>query len=322
MRALVIGYSVTLQQDGYLDLLRAKLKGIWEIDCFAIGGANWHSTMYLLASINIDTYDQIVFEIATCSRWLGEDEVRYRNILKDILKQVRERSSARIGFLNFSRFDVDYDNDSMMRVIRSVCEEYDYKYQNVLSFEGDIKNFLYDGIHTKNSAAKIYAESALKLIQNNNGFSVKIGDSSSSFGPGYIPIEDLYCEVKSLNEFSKGGISRRYLPIYEGEVRSFELDRSLYICGFFLKIGPQVGKLIFSMKSETVFEKLVYDERSYYERFFYTFMKPLFIENGTKFQISCERVKDRPKLLKGENYCGVQSVDVVGLFVSEAKPIF
>ncbi len=103
-KILIIGFSVTVQAEGYIDVLVGSRKDL-DVSIYAIGGANWHALLYLLDDIKFSNFDVCLFEINTCSRWLAGDRQRYFLILKHIVGRVAGLG-VKIGFLNFPRRDI------------------------------------------------------------------------------------------------------------------------------------------------------------------------------------------------------------------------
>ena len=323
MKVLIIGYSVTIQQEGYIEVLRNQFGNLHEIAIHALGGANWHATMYMLSHIKIEDYDLILLEIATCSRWLGAtDTTRYKNIVSNIITRIQSRTTAPIAFLNFAREDVKIESDPMLEAIDEASAEFGIIQANVLAFPGDIRKFLHDGIHTKHAGALLYATAAANLIESKLQHRPNVIPLPHSyFDPQYLKAAELkasnYCTHTS--RFAKGGIDEINIVILENETLEFTLPTSCYLVGISLKIGPETGELKCEFSDTTTFTKLVYDERSYYERYFYAFMKAKEMGEGN-LSISCERREDRPSLLKGENYSGPQSISITGFFISSERP--
>lgn len=323
MKILIIGYSVTIQQDGYIELLRKQLGKKYRVDIHALGGANWNATMYMLPRISIENYDLILLEIATCSRWLGTtDTDRYKKIASNLVTRIQSRTTAPIAFLNFTREDIKIESDPILKAINEVSTELEVLQASKLVFPDDIRKFLYDGIHTKHAGAYLYASVAESLINSRLPHRSHIKPLQKNFfDPQYLKAIELTTPNDGIRigKFEKGGIDEENIIIAENETIKLSFPFSCYLIGIFLKIGPETGEINCQFSDATTFSKLIYDERSYYERYSYVFMKAKEMSEK-KFSISCKRREDRPSLLKGETYSGPQSISITGFFISSEQP--
>ncbi len=323
-KILVIGYSLTIQSDGYISEL--KRNSTEKIDIFAIGGANWHSTLYTMNLINLNDYALILFEIATCARWLGNGEHtrgRYEKILEIIISHVIAKNIP-CGFLNFTRHDINHDNDPMLKAICNISQKYGAPSSEFPEILGELKNFLYDGIHTKNAGAILYANLALDLINQIKVFS-RYPNQPPKGVNSITYSQPVSCQDNASLEsfrFNKGGLNERFYKIHEGNklivINGSEED--IWIRGLMLKIGPETGTIKISKAGECLFSKLCFDDRSYYERYFPLFTPAIKLKKTDRIIITCQHEVNRPKLQKGENYLGPQSISISHHFASTEYP--
>lgn len=322
-KVLIVGYSLTIQSDGYVSELKNTEE--LEIEIFAIGGANWHATMYLLNLVDFNKYDHILFEIATCSRWLGKSHLelnRYEPILKRIIEYSLNKSHS-IGFLNFTRTDVDHNVDPLLYAIKKLSIENNIPSSDPPLFENKFHEFLYDGIHTKNSGARIYAQSALNLIE-------KMNNDYHNKNNRQIKESHLTTFSESINspsniesyEFKKGGLNYLFYKLNESQKITINNNKKykIWVRGFLLKIGPETGLIIVKKNNKEIFSKLCFDERSYYERYFPLFTQAIELLEMDEITLECQRAHQRPTPLKGDIYFDTQSVSISHYFISTEYP--
>lgn len=317
-KILFIGFSLTIQKNGYIDSLKKNIKGKFSIYTYAIGGANISHIAYLLDDIDFSSYDAVIFEISTCYRWLGNDSNAYKKILKYLVDYTKN-SISRIGFLDFTREDVDI-NDELHNAVRYTCKENNLPY---FSWKDPIEEYVYDGIHPNAKGVRSYASLANALIDtlfDDFPETLECSEKSNNYKLKFLPFSNLfhYPSTESRikwESFEKGGVKQKLIVIEQSENIDLEIDDSYIVEGILLKIGPKTGLMHINTSAQSI-KKLPYDERNYYERFF-----PLLftLDASRKISISCERSEDRPKLLKGKEFNGPQNISIAGLFVSYKK---
>jgi hypothetical protein len=312
-KAIFIGFSVTIQTDGYFELVNKHFNG--ECDMWAIGGENWHSLLYAIESIPIENYEYCIFEIATCKRWLGVDVARYEKILLHILSLVHKKNIA-VGFLSFTRGDIDVSNDPILNVLDLITSKYAIHNERYYLSESETKSFLFDGIHPRADGIKRYADAAIRclLATSKN----KTVEYNPSFTPQFVGVDHpsltFSCQP-SFSRFSKGGLDLSFFEIKEGQSISVGLPCSVHLMGVLLKIGPETGKLEIITQDER-YIRLPYDERNYYERYLCAYKTLV----APSFTFCCHRAEDRPALLKGSEFEGVQVINIAGLLIATSKP--
>ena len=305
MRVLFIGYSVTIQTNGFFDYLKQMYqdKDI-HVEHIAIGGANMNWILYYLNAIDFKQYNSVVLEISTSTRWLGSDYNRYMNIISFIVDYI-SLFVNKIGFLDFSRTDVSI-NDVLHQVIADCAI---YKNLPIISWDnakGELSSYVYDGIHPNAQGIRLYAElanSLLDLISNKSSLNYHAHSGFynlyEKYKPFFMSINQLLIvnNQNTFENFSKGGINYDLLVIEEGNKVEIKLDKDYEIMGLLLKIGPKTGRAIVSdsISGDILVDKTIYDERSYYERYF-----PFFQRMGRRnhLTLSCIRCDSRTQLLK------------------------
>lgn len=294
-KILVIGFSVTLQKNSYFDLVKENFKSD-ELEYFAIGGTNLHAILYMLNIIELQQYDICILEVSTSSRWLAQDYNRYYSIIKLIINYL-QASELAIGFLHFSRLDVLAD-DALYNAIYDVALEKNIKIKllDEILQNHTLEECVYDGIHTNTKGSRLYADACTQLIEElifDTQF--KSQNFSNNLFKKYQPqLLDIYhIELDgnfSHNVYERGGIFRHLMIIPENESVELNFAKEYYLNGLLLKIGPETGILKIFQDDKLIIERLIYDERSYYERFFPLFFR---IPNVDNIRIEVERAENR-----------------------------
>lgn len=318
-RVLFIGFSVTIQTNGYFDLLKKTLKDDYILEHYAIGGANLHSILYLLNDIPFEKFDIVVFEVSTSTRWLKNDYQRYKSIFDTIVAYALSKTN-KVACLDLSRIDVDRKNDVLHLAIKDVCQE-----RNILcaSWEDSLEDILYDGIHPNATGIQRYAAFAQNLLHDVDMWSQPIKKDLDlaffeEYNPCFVSVDEINIEgTYNLSFFEKGGVNKKLVVIAQENSIKLNFNKDYYINGILLKIGPTSSRLIIngSEEGEEV-NKLPYDERSYYYRFLPLFFR---MEITNTLNISSLHEQSRPKLLKGEENNEEQEISIAGFFLSNKR---
>jgi hypothetical protein len=162
MKILCLGFSVTEQQPGYVDVIAEKLKGDTEIEVsrVGLGGLQPSHARYLFPSI-IQGHkpDVIIIDHATPAfRNWTTDHNSYKNSLKSLLRECYE-CSIRILLIDFPRTDVEYSNDWVTAYHSELSGKLSIPHKIIPRKEGILR----DEVHTTELGNIYYAEEILIL---------------------------------------------------------------------------------------------------------------------------------------------------------------
>jgi hypothetical protein len=320
-KIIVIGFSVTVQSPGFVELISAPLE--YSIERFAIGGANMYALLYMLDVIPIKKDDIVLLEVSTSRRWLGEDYQRYCNIAHHIFVSILNKK-VRFGILDFSRYDVNPQTDLLHRAILDTSKKLNVRRSSVYLPESDEKRYYLDGIHPNVAGQNIYAQITSKLIAQivTDVIPEQTTPLEENFYPKFSFVNEITytAECKFQEKFyEKNGLVANFIEIPEQSCSKFHFDNNYYFTGLLLLIGPESGRIKISCSEREITNTLIYDERSYYERPFAYFFK-----NTLTDALKIEVIHDaqRPKLIKGSEYKGKQSIKIIGFYYSHNKPSY
>lgn len=318
-RILFVGFSVTIQTNGYFDTLKNSLKDKLHMDYYAIGGANLRAILYLLNDIPFDEYDVVIFEVSTSTRWLKNDYHRYQNIF-DVIVGYALTKTGMVACLDLSRLDVNRSDDVLHQAIKDVCRS-----RKILchSWQGSLEGFVYDGIHPNAKGISEYAQLAESLIYAILDWKkkpVKLDRDLlffQEYNPFLMSVDNLRIEgLYDISHFTKGGVDKKCVVVNEGEMVRLHLNGKYCINGMLLRIGPTSSRMFVKSDLGEELNRLPYDERNYYYRFF-----PLYFRMDLVSFLDVQSVHEnsRPKLLKGDESMEQQEVSIAGLFLSNKK---
>lgn len=318
-RILFVGFSVTIQTNGYFNTLKNSLKDKLHIDYYAIGGANLHAILYLLNDISFDMYDAVVFEVSTSVRWLKNDYLRYQNIFDVIIGYVLAKTDL-IGCLDLSRLDVNRGDDALHQAIKDVCCSREIPCH---SWQGPLEDFVYDGIHPNAKGVSNYAQLAENLIHETLNWKKKPLRQDrdllffQEYNPFLMSVDNLRIEgLYDIDHFTKGGVDKKCVVVNSGDVVRLHLNNKYYVNGMLLRIGPTSSRMLVKSNLGEELNRLPYDERNYYYRFLPLFFR---MDSASFLDIQSIHENSRPKLLKGEESMERQEISIAGLFLSNKK---
>ncbi|WP_429040252.1 SGNH/GDSL hydrolase family protein [Aeromonas media] len=315
MNILFIGFSVTEEKDGYIKNIRdfySSRNLDVTIDVRAIGGATFQVIPYLLNEFITSRYDYVIYEIATCYRFINS-MADYEQLLQEI-SQATLIKGAIPCYVNMYRKEIDYNID-----IQSICIEHHAKINGYpfLNLIREIKNshdevtFLRDGIHTNEEGSILYSDKITNFIEQSLICRNKI-EKSFSFITELLPDEDCHY-------FTRGEFATTYVSIMQGNSLDIKFPSGSIVCGIFFIQGPNSGTLKLEFP-DTGFSRNIhmYDEFCYYSRYSYQFFPDQSSETVKLYQSD---TVPQINLKKGEYNNNPRVGDVVGFLIKKSVNI-
>ncbi|MDO6838026.1 hypothetical protein Q4602_00945 [Paraglaciecola chathamensis] len=324
MKVLFLGFSVTADQDGFVECFASTTLESLDISKIALGGIQPHHLAFLVRDLlKNKSFDLVVLDISTAGFRSFLKKSTYLLALINILKEVMLKGAKPIVF-DIPRVDVDPDKDWVFATNEKICKLFNLQYIRATNYlDEPLNTYFRDGIHTNSFGA-----SRLAHILVNNINSTMCRKFSPSFDSipdvvkkiqldVYIPDDTSFDKV----EFYRTGYTKSFLQLKEGEILLVPVIDELYCNGAFYLMGPETGRFRLNFgENEKVITAL--DSHCYYQRLGVSFFEGVPIRN----QIAVINDPTRPnvELIKGElqtdncsNYLGgflvsnVQSIDEV-----------
>jgi hypothetical protein len=269
-KVLCVGFSVTEEKNGYVKHLEDSLKDIdVETSSVSLGGATFSILPYILSDYLAQNRGGVVIlEIATCYRFMST-ALEYEAILDEICFLCREYLCQPV-FVNMYREGIDYSKDIMTTTIELYAKNNNFLFIdliNSISFSGNIKRLLRDGVHTTDEGSKLYAEIIANKIKD-----IFIRGYQAWKEKTLLKATDLLGDDNPL-QFTRGGFSSSYSEVASGETLELCVPEGYLLVGVMYLMGPKTGSVLLNCPDSN-FKRTIHmhDERSYYTRCSYQFI--------------------------------------------------
>lgn len=263
-RFLVIGFSVTAETNGFVEVASALLKDVLDIEILKVGfgGFQPHHVRYLVPEIlAMHKPTHVILESSTpafrlFSRGSDDHQATLDSIYANCCAQ-----GINLAFLELPRIDVDFSTDWVHKMHKDFCKKYCLD-QEVVKLE---KGFIRDHVHPTDVGKHHFAEALVRLIKRvlANPFHSYKNVEKSRFGA--LRIADLVDTSLARSPFSRGGYSVDFIAIPQETEISVHLNETKVIVGITMLMGPQTGVLSVA-GYEKVLDINCYDEYCYYSR--------------------------------------------------------
>lgn len=259
---LVIGFSVTAQNPGYISVLGGLIPKNIHLGSIGLGGLH-PGDIALLASAeeNWGLSDAVVFEINTSSyRKQGYSVKTHLEILTAITSSPFLRNS-KIGFLDLPRRGVGLDKFTLATKI--FCWHRGFWYARVRNSA----RYYTDEVHTSSSGAERYGQVAARLIERM--MSGRIQQNRRQVAP---PVQIFNSRPRATPgqryQFSRAGVVEEYIVAKAGETTRYRFSNESLIRIVALEIifGPDSGAIQLISDQARPLSISGVDEHSYYNR--------------------------------------------------------
>ncbi len=317
MRVLVLGFSVTEDNNGYVEKINSKED--LEITKIGLGGIQPHHLAFIVSDILKNASAEIVvFELATAGFRSLLPQSLYLLAFTIILKNALFNNIKPVVF-DIPRSDIVADTDWVFKLNRSICKKYNIQYIAAhTSFEDVVDSYLRDGIHTNEKGAQKLADIFEKNITISNcaHFNPKLEDFPASIRDCDLYIEHVFSNSDMDVEFTRSGYKNKFVTVANSLVVNTSIKNRTYCYGVLYLMGPETGKfqLDFGNVSRSV---VALDAHCYYRRLGVTYFPN--VEIGEKIVISNAQQRPEIMLLKGELSAG-NILNYVGGFMCSNHP--
>lgn len=303
MKFLVFGFSVTGENDGFVERASARsAEGTQDvlITKIAIGGLHAVYARHLAPDIIKTTKpDALVIEMATSSHRCQEESaalVADQRYSMEALFEICKNLDIPCGLLDLPRVGVTGDRDWLVETNAELARQFSIPHQ----IHALDQTILKDEVHPTDEGKDIYAEILLQLIGVIQQTKPDFKKLATARTFDAYAIKNLDVPNAQYGTFSRAGFTADVLLINEGETISIPLPRPSRVTGLLMQMGPKSGTLKVHMNG-TDMEMLCYDQHSYFVRMGGKSLKPTVTETVIVTQDSAMPQRE---LLKGEKDYG------------------
>jgi len=318
MKVLVLGYSVTAETPGFVEIADAMPEtASYTLHKVGLGGFQPSSAIHVF-NTEIQRWhpDIVILEQSTPAfRLYSPNRSDYSLWLMSLLRSCAE-INAKFGFLELPRRDLDFQNDWVIDLHKDYCERYGL---------GQIigpkdRGLLRDEVHPNENGRQYFAESLIAAIKGSGAIRI---DNSEFIGvPEYMALQInkmIGSEKFSVETYNRSGFDSDMIFLKPKETLSISFDQPICINGYIGMSGPKSGNMWVTLNDEC--KKIaMHDKYSYYNRpsahILYSH------SNVNKYQcmkIDFEQSPELPdvELLKGEKDTSIRSGAVSHLLVTK-----
>jgi hypothetical protein len=264
MKVLVLGYSVTAEGPGFVEIANSRLgagSGI-TLTKAGLGGVQPYHARYLFPKIlRHHKPDAVVLDQSTPAyrNFLSAPDSYYKT-LHALLREIQS-AGIRFGFLDLPRTDVDFENDWVARHHAKLAEACGVPHVVVQKVEGMLR----DDVHPTVEGRKIYADALLSILDR----LAPLGGSSSQFlgAPRYdaLMTTQLIAEHMPRYMLSRGGYDEEMVFVGSGLTLTIPFEKPMQVQGFSGLMWPRCGEFEITL-GDTLLRRQMYNEFCYYPR--------------------------------------------------------
>jgi len=264
MKVLVLGYSVTAEGPGYVEIAADSLPPGSGIELVKIGlaGVQPHHARHLFPSILRDTQpDAVVLDQSTPAyRMLLQDREEYFRTLDFLLRLCLDRG-LKFGFLDLPRTDFEFRGDWVSDYHQAIA----VRAQVPRVFVERRPEMLRDEVHPTDAGRRIFADALLSLLPDLAP--LRLDPASLRPTPGYDALFATDFTPPHLPRLSlvRGGYRQDMVYIAQGRALTLDLQTPRVIRGFAALMGPRVGLFEIGING-TTFTHQMYNQFCYYQR--------------------------------------------------------
>lgn len=266
MKILVAGFSVLSGSlfkafDGHTD-------GTNE---FSVSALSAHHFTHLYDCIDhlVDGhgYDVVLLDLVStpCREWTKRPW--FVQVITALVHKLAAKN-IKIGFVNFWRFDIDYDNDMLVEEVVALAKQYDLPVIETISYfrqlpEDQQRLLAFDGVHYTPAGAELVRNMIVEGYRDSK-FNSVVADPSKILGRHTIAAGDLITAPFTKGYHTRYGIGVDTVEFGENETVTLNLPQGTRGFGVFYVVGPHAGRV--RVEGEGWSEEIdLIDVRCYYE---------------------------------------------------------
>tara|TARA_R110002124_G_scaffold109596_12_gene262614 strand:+ start:493 stop:1470 length:978 start_codon:yes stop_codon:yes gene_type:complete len=264
MKVLVLGYSVTAEGPGFVEIARDDIEAGSDIQLVkaGLGGVQPHHARYLFPEIlRHHQPDAVVLDQSTPAyRTFLKSPHEYIKTLHALLRDI-QLSGLRFGFLDLPRTDVDFGDDWVVRLHAALAEECDVPHIVVSRAEG----LLRDEVHPTEKGRQVYATALLSLLDRLAPLNCTADRFEAAPHYDALMVTRLVPEHMPRYLLSRGGYDEKMVLVGSNLTLTLPFERPCIVQGFSGLMWPRSGAFEISLGGRT-FQHQMYNEFCYYPR--------------------------------------------------------
>jgi len=264
MKVLVLGYSVTAEGPGFVEIAATRLaptSGITLVKAGLGGVQPYHARHLFPAILRHHKPDAVVLDQSTPGfRGFPRGKADYFNSLHALLRQV-QAEGLRFGFLDLPRTDVDFADDWVVDYHAELAAEYGVPHQ-IVPLAGHL---LRDEVHPTDAGRDIFAGALISLLDR---LAPLTGPTDRFAGaPRYdaLMAADLVPEHMPRYRLSRGGYDEDMILVGSGLTLTLPFGQTYTVRGFSGLMWPRCGEFKIKL-NDTMIRRQMYNEFCYYPR--------------------------------------------------------
>ena len=314
MKVLVLGFSVTAENPGYVEKamkMPSFPKGI-SISKAGLGGVQPYHLRHIARQILQERApDLVVLELSTPGfRDIRNDPADHEDTVMWLL-HLCQTLGIGVCILDLPRTDVNTKTDWAIAIHRRLAKKFGIKHA-VISYK---KSLLQDVVHPTPSGKTYYARTLINLLKRTPAKAHLEAPIPVSRRFGCLPAFQMGGQTYETRLFSRGGYDLRMVRLKANQSLTITMPDGFHFAGLSMLNGPRTGTLRVSGEGFTR-DLSAYDQFCYYERLGMIKVDPVWLKTLTITQLP-----DQPtvKLLKGEVNTD-DRVGYIGQILYELRP--
>jgi len=264
MKVLVLGYSVTAEGPGFVEIAERSLgtgSGISLVKAGLAGLQPYHARYLFPEILRQHQPDAVVLDQSTPAyRNFLQGPGDYYRTLKALMRDC-QTAGIRFGFLDLPRSDVDFGNDWVVSHHAELAEAYGVPHVIVPLAAGRLR----DEVHPTEDGRKQYAEALLSIL----GQLAPLDGPADTFGdaPHYDALMTTRLVGHHMPRYmlSRGGYDEEMVYVASGMTLTIPFPKPYLVRGFSGLMWPRCGELEIKL-GDTVIRRQMYNEFCYYPR--------------------------------------------------------
>lgn len=264
MKILVLGYSVTAEGPGFVEIAKdqlGKASGV-TLTKAGLGGVQPYHARYLFPKIiRQQQPDAVILEQSTPAfRSFLKGPKDYQHSLHALLRECQS-SEISFGFLDLPRADFDFENDWVSRYHADIAEAYGVPHAIVLRQPGMLR----DEVHPTSVGKEVYARALLSLLPRLAPLNGSVQRFQSAPHYDALLVEELVPPHMPRYTLSRGGYDENMVLIGSGLSLTIPFPQNSLVRGFSGLMWPRCGELEITL-GDAVLWRQMYNEYCYYPR--------------------------------------------------------
>jgi hypothetical protein len=310
-KVLVLGFSVTAENNGYVEIANARqARGFEDIELtkIGLGGCQpYHLPPLLDFFLDDNQPSDVVFELTTPAfRTLVSSQEVYRKTISSLLSQCNRRQVT-CRFLDLPRVDVDSATDWATLLNQEFCQKFGLPYKRVILED---RRFFRDLVHPTQEGHERIADGLVELLcqppQVPPAIAIDMWQSC-------IPASKFNASPQG-RVLRRAGLQMPFVEIVAGQPLTLTMPEGTHVTGAMTITGPKAGIVIFRAAEGEERRAQIYGQFCYYERPF-----PILFNRIVTSEITVEQSSDIPdiELRKGDKYLGERRLLLSALFCAQ-----